>query len=84
MEMYGVRHGADDFGMGVLDSCGSLSRLRFSTAGTVTHCRSGGWRGKNKSYSDNASLIAIASLLFYCRFPDLIKGFLLRGIPFST
>ena len=37
-------HGADDFGTGVPDARGTLSRQRFSPARTVTHYWSGGRR----------------------------------------
>ena len=48
----------------------------FSTARTVTHkgLVVGGWRRRDKTYFDNASLIDSVSFQVSCRFPDLVMS----------
>ena len=48
IEMYRQPYGADDIGTAVLEPRCTLSTHSFSTARTVIHYRSGGWRVDGK------------------------------------
>ena len=74
IDVYRAPHRADDFGTGVPDSRGHspgtvlVPPVPSYTAGPVV----GGWKGKDKSYFDNASLIDSDSFQDLCRFPNLL------------
>ena len=75
MEMYRAPYGADDFGTGAPNSRGHSpgTGLVQPTPLHTTALVVGGWRGKDKTYFDYASLIDSDSFQVSCRFPDLLN-----------